>query len=208
MTDPTRHNLRSDIPDEYKPADWLIKAPNRPPDTQTLITHRDLLYAAAGRVLSAWELLETLLAGEFQRLIGTERMSAMRAWGGVASSKARVDMLLAAANVELTGDELATFKTCMDDVNRLANCRNLIAHGMVYYQDGDEWTSDDVRINTPGPFGLLPAWYNTNKIKSGSFYVFSIQQIEAILAEIQKMQARIGALSNGDYHRFHRVSMK
>jgi hypothetical protein len=203
-----RPDQRANIPDEYKPAKWLIEAPNRPANSETAVNLRDALYVAVGHVLSAWELLETLLAGEFQRLIGTDRISAMRAWGAVASSKGRVDLLIAAANIELSGHELARFKCCMDDINRLGNCRNLVAHGMVYYRNNEKWVSDDVRLPTAGPFVLAPAFYNTNRFRDGSFYLFSTPQIEAILVEIHKMEARVGALRAGDYRQYHRVSIK
>src|SRR4029079_16592390 len=97
---------RADIPPEYTPAEWLIKSPHRPSNATTVISHRDVLYAAIGRVLTAWEILETLMAQEFKRLMGTDRPSAMRAYGSILASGSRCEMLLAAAEVELKGDQL------------------------------------------------------------------------------------------------------
>ena len=102
MPSKQRTDPRSDIPDEYKPAEWLINHPRRPQNSDTAVSHRDVLYASVGRVLTASEILETLLSGEFQRLVGTERPSALQAWGSIVSSGARVDAIIAAANVELS----------------------------------------------------------------------------------------------------------
>lgn len=206
----TRPDPRVDVPNEYKPAEWLIRSPNRPQSSATGTSHRDVLYAAVGRVLSAWELLETLLAWEFQRLIGTNEIAALRAWGSIASSKGRVGMIVAAAEIKLSGEELARHRRCMEDVNLVGGVRNLVAHGMVYWQDAEgTWISDDARSDksTP-PFGLGPAYYNTSKFRDGSFYLFSLPQIEAIGLEIYKMHARVGALTIGQHHHFHRVSLK
>jgi hypothetical protein len=207
---PKRIDPRADIPDEYKPAEWLIKSPHRPANSDSGISHRDVLYAAVGRVLSAWELLETLLAWDFQRLIGTNEIAALRAWGSIASSKARIGMIVAAADIKLTGGQLARHRRCMEDVNLISGGRNLVAHGLVYWQDAEgNWTSDDARSDkTTPPFAIGPAYYNTNKFRDGSFYLFSLPQVEAIGMEIYKMHARVSALASGEYHRFHRVSMK
>jgi hypothetical protein len=203
-----RLDARADIPDEYKPAEWLIKQPYRPENSDTAVSHRDVLYAAVGRVLTAWEILETLLAGEFQRLVGTDRPSALKAWGSIVSSKARVDAILAAADVEFSGDELARYKRCMEDVKLLGGARNLIAHGTVYYRDGVDWISDDPRSEPRGPFILGPAPYNTSKMRGNAFYQFSVPQVQAIGMEIHKMWARVGALKDGAYHPFWRLSLR
>ena len=196
------------MPHEYRPANWLIIKPHRPANTETGVSHRDILYAVVGRVLSAWELLETLLAWEFQRLIGTDRIAALRALGSIASSKARISAIGAAADVQLSGDELVRHKRCMEDVNLLTGVRNMVAHGMVYWLDGERWTSDDTRAETSGPYALGPPHYNTSKFRDGSFYLFSVPQIDEILSEIHKMQARVGAIQFKEYRRYHRVSFR
>ena len=162
----------------------------------------------AGR--AARELLETLLAWEFQRLIGTEQISALRAWGSIASNKARVSAIMAAADVVLKDDELAHHRRCMDDVSLLSGTRNLVAHGMVYFNEGESWVSVDARSaqRHDVPHALGPAYYSTNKMKDGAFYLFSKPQLDDIAAEIRKLHARVSALRNGEYHRFFRVSMK
>ena len=195
-------DIRANVPPEFKPADWLIASPNRPPNSTTAISHRDVLYAAIGRVLTAWEVLETLLASEFQRLMGTFHISAMRAYGSVSAHSSRCDMLIAAAEIELGGEELETFKTCIADVRRLAGSRNLVAHGVVVSMEEDGWKSDDTNLPLQGPFLLMAAPYNTQKFKvpTGPSYIFSVSEIEQVLAEIKKMQARVGALSQTGVH--------
>lgn len=201
-----RPDPRANIPAEYKPADWLINAPNRPPDDTKFITHRAYLYAAIGAVLTQWELLETVLAIEFQRLLGTAKNSALRAYGSVLAHGTRCDMLLAAAEVELTGDELATFQTCIADVRRLSGVRNMIAHGTVVHRDEDAWIVDDPRLEPTGPFALSPAPYNSKKFnlaKGGPSYLYSVLAVEEVGREIQKAISRVGALNPATGYQAH-----
>lgn len=198
-------NPRASIPPEYQPAEWLITSPHRPPNSSTAISHRDALYAAIGRVLTAWEVLETLLAGVFQQLVGTDHRSAMRAYGSILASGSRCDMLNAAAEVELSGDALNTFLTCIDDVRRLSATRNLVAHGVVVSQEGAQWVSDDPTQQLNGPFLLMTAPYNSQKfkLKTGPSYIYSLKEVEAIGMEIMKMQSRVGALYQQGAYRIH-----
>ena len=198
----------SDIPEEYRPAEWLVKKPNRPPSAEKAISHRDVLYAAVGRVLTAWEILETILMGEFMRILKTDADGARVAWGSIVSSKARIDAIIAAAEVELQPDEFARVKRCMTDVNFLANTRNLIAHGVVYQFDGTKWISDDPRLDSKGLFALGPAPYNSRKMKPTAHYRFSLGEVEAVGLEIQKMWARVGQLSTGQYSKFWRLALR
>jgi hypothetical protein len=187
---PAPPDPRANVPAEYKPAEWLIKAPHRPANSKTAISHRDVLYSAIGRVLTQWELLETVLASEFQSLIGTTRNSALRAYGSVLASGTRCDMLLSAAEIELPGDEL------IGDIRRAAAARNLLAHGVVVSLANGKSTSDDPRLPVEGPFQIMAAPYNKSKFslaKGGSAYAYSVEQVEAIGTEIQKLTTRVGA---------------
>ncbi len=67
-------------------------------------------------------------------------------------------MIVAAAEIKLTGEELSTHRRCMEDLNFVGGVRNLIAHGMVYWQDEEgNWISDDARSDkTRPPFALGP----------------------------------------------------
>ena len=149
-----------------------------------------------------------MLASEFQALAGTERMSALKAWGSIVSSKDRIDAIIAAAEVEMSGDQLARYKRCMEDVKLLAGARNLIAHGAVYFRHGEEWITDNPTLETPGPYVLGPAAYNTSKMKDGSFYLFCLSEIEAIGTEIQKMQSRLSGERTGKHFRHVRLTLQ
>ena len=203
---------RSNIPDEYKPATWVYTNPYRPPNDDQAVMHRDVLYAAIGRVLTQWEILETVLAAQFQNLIGSKKVSALRAYGSILASGSRIDMLDAVAEIEMEGDVLKTCKTLLQDIRRLAATRNLLAHGVVVSVTEEGWPSDDPRMDTKGPFLLLPAPYNTSKFKigeTGPVYAYSALTIEAIGREVQKAISRAGALTGEQgYRRFWRFHLQ
>lgn len=139
---------------------------------------------------------------------GTGRVSALKAWGSIVSNKARVDAIIAAAEVELSGEKLDRYKRLMEDAKLLAGARNLVAHGAVYFRHEGEWVTDNPTLETPGPFILGPAAYNTSKMKDGSFYLFCLGEIEAIGMEIQKMQSRVAGERSGEYHRYLRLTLR
>jgi hypothetical protein len=196
---------RADIPEEYRPAEWLANSPHRPPNAETAFSHRDVLYAAIGRVLTAWEILETQLSDEFGRVLGSNQRSVKAAYGSIVSNKARIDTIRATAEITLSGEELRKHKVCMADVGRMANARNLVAHGVVCSWNEGVLISDLPQFPEKPGFGyvLAAAPYNTHKFNkpSGPTYVYSFREVEGIWVEIQKLQARLGAIVSGQYYK-------
>jgi len=114
-----------------------------PPKPSHAPDHRDELYAAVGKALSSWELIERALAEIFSLFVGAPVMGymldepAIRAYGSVISFNGRAEMLAAAAVgyfykkktplPEIEKRVLGLLNECRNFSGR----RNDIAHGRV-----------------------------------------------------------------------------
>lgn len=117
----------------------------------------DVLYAAIGRALSAWEYFENLLGDTFAGLCGARvTEGAERAYGVVSSFTGRRDMVDAAwsCHPQRGRPELADLPKTLERAKQFAARRNEIAHGVVI-----GWTVS----GKPRGFYLCPASYNSRK---------------------------------------------
>jgi hypothetical protein len=125
-----------------------------------------------GRSLSRWEDVEEHLAQIFALLIGLDEPSAaaVRAFGAIATSRGRLDMLSAAAEVYFSDYPDPALETAFDSLIAAtagyAARRNELAHGTTR-QIGDLG------------FYLVSPFYNTNKMKwaTGTVYAYTTAEI-------------------------------
>jgi len=116
----------------------------------------DVLFAAIGRALSAWETMEGLLARVFASLCRAEFDGAVRAYGVVSSSSGRLDMLTEALESfpNRRVGEIANLPSLIKRIGRFGGRRNEIAHGVVWHFSAD--------AKSLGHY-LVPAMYNSRK---------------------------------------------
>ncbi len=115
------------------------------------------IYMAVGITLSKWEVLETYFATTFQYLVESKSNAALRAYGAMASAKARRDALDAAAEAffylhQVPKVESDRFNKLMNHFYLASSRRNEIAHGVL------------AAVTDIGCY-LTPPDYNTNKTK-------------------------------------------
>jgi hypothetical protein len=116
------------------PWDQLPKEPIGDRDDTTIFT-------AVGRALHEWETMEGFLATVFGFLCGARSEGAIRAYGVVASSSGRLDMIIeACACYDGNRRKIAPIPDMIKRVRNFSPRRNEIAHGRVvtYTKDGCE----------------------------------------------------------------------
>lgn len=134
------------------------------------------MFVSVGRSLSSWELIEEELANIFAILVGNKAEypssePAVRAYGTVISSQARLNMLSAAATAYFAPDPEAALsfeaETLINQVRGWSGRRNEIAHGRV------------ARLQSRPGYCLIPSLYNTKKHPFGEkpTYVYSSVEI-------------------------------
>jgi hypothetical protein len=138
------------------------------------------IYTAVGHALSTWELVEEELASLFALMVGQARrnpetQAAIRAYGSIVSSKARIDMLNAAAKGFFHGWEKPEtmesfaneFTDLMTMIGGWVGRRNDVAHGRV-----------SRRPKRPD-FILMPSLYNSkkNSLSGTPSYAYSSNEI-------------------------------
>lgn len=91
----------------------------------------DVLFAAVGRSLSDWEILEGTLGQIFADLCGSQTEAPARAYGVVVSCAGRLDMLREVFGCfeHRRNPDVAAFPIFLNDVGRFGARRNEIAHG-------------------------------------------------------------------------------
>jgi hypothetical protein len=118
----------------------------------------DQLYRAVGYALSQWEGLEIALSGLFAVLVESKSQAATRAYGALASARARVEALASAAEVFFATEissHFDTFQAILKVVGWAGSRRNDIAHGIVLtYARHD---------TVGGGFFLVAPHYNSRK---------------------------------------------
>ncbi len=117
------------------------------------------VFLAVGRALTAWEQLETGLFELYQILAHSTNFASEAAYGSIASSEARTEMIRAAAKRMLPPRTLSTtteklYRT-LKDIGNFTSRRNDIAHGQV------------MRIGDSGSY-LTHSFYNSRKLKPGN----------------------------------------
>jgi hypothetical protein len=127
-----------------------------------------ITFESVGRALTAWENFETRLFWLYVAILGVSgwTVPAERAYGAIATSRGRVDMLRAAGSAYLfeyrtpeeKSDELKQdLATLLNRAGDYASRRNEIAHGVV-------WKYSDAYIYEPRDgYVLSPPPYSTNK---------------------------------------------
>lgn len=116
----------------------------------------NVLYSAVGRALSEWENLEAKLGRVFAHLCGSHSEAPERAYGVIASSTGRIDILREAFNCHPARrrTDLEGFLKFTELVRKFGGRRNEIAHGMAIHLTTDR--------GEQGHF-LCPASYNSRK---------------------------------------------
>jgi hypothetical protein len=149
---------------------------------QTESDEDTMTYAAVGRALSQWEMLEWTIGTVFVELIRTNWIGAERAFGAVQSSATRMDAMKAAANAHFTFEpnkELHDqFNALAAETGSLSSKRTHVAHGVVaHYRDG---------------VFLGPAWYSTkhNKLKEAPSFRYSAEQINQFARDFQSLRMK------------------
>ena len=164
----------------------------------------NVTYAAVGLALTNWGHLEHQLGEIFLALIGGNSRSyeAMMAFGSIMSGRGRSDMIEAAAKVYFATrtqpKDITTKKRLVDlmeAVNKFADRRNEIAHGVVMPAIGDELDdeTDDFDIS----FVLTPSFFTAKKrrvesIGKGHFamppsYEYSSKEIRTLATRFEAL---------------------
>lgn len=128
-------------------------------------TDSKAIYSAVGEALSSWEFLENVLCSLFALLLEGRFANAARAYGAMASARARYDLLSYAAegffHMRLSIMEWKdVVSTLLKSYNRAGSRRNDIAHGIT------------VSLNTG--FYLVAPLYQSKKWQAVPFQLQSI----------------------------------
>ncbi len=141
-------------------------------------------YEAVGRALTAWEGFEECLAIVFAALVVSSlEVPIERAYGSVIAFKARLEMVVAAAEAHFKFYPNKELRACLRAFLRRAADygarRNEIAHGMV----GRLRT----HLSRSSGYGVIPPRYNTGK--------FALRRVDVVRAGLNdriKVQRQIG----------------
>lgn len=123
------------------------------PRPQTGTPDLDVLYAAVGRALSQWEVLESNLARIFQLLCNASEAAAV-AYGAVSSFTGRCDMLEAAFRCYSGKKKFARLPKLLGEIKKFSARRNDIAHGVAI---------ESTRNKVAEGYLLVPSFYNSRK---------------------------------------------
>jgi len=185
-------------PKPRKPATPKPRHPWEPPFALKGDSSEDDLFKAVGRALTDWEFVEEVLARVYAALMRSDLYSpnpAIRAYGAIIGSKARIDMIRAAGDAYMTLPYTGTavfpaqaremFRPLLDECVEWANRRNDIAHGRV-------WGADHSR-----EYFLFPALYSTKKWRLGQppTYRYTSVEIRTFSAAFQDLYDRLSELA-------------
>lgn len=143
----------------------------------------DEIHLAVGRALTQWERLEFRLAQLYAELVSTGGYSdtAFRAFGVVAASAGRLEMLAEATRISPRPTN--PLRAAISDFTRRAGKysarRNEIAHGVAVNYGGNQ---SDIR--------LLPAFYNSRKHKRDPLeaaYCYAFTEISYYQTEFHRL---------------------
>ena len=140
------------------------KRPN-PWDVAPLLEQGDVdaepLFSSVGKALTAWEKLDQVQANLFGIIVGSRRGAAVAAYGLVAASSARTEMMVAAAEIVLaeSPELLGEVTAILTEIGRWGARRNDIAHGVVSHYTSS-WNGEPDKDH--GHY-LIPASYATRK---------------------------------------------
>jgi hypothetical protein len=155
----------------------------------------DDLFKAVGRALTDWEFVEEALARVYAALMRCDLNSptpAVRAYGAIIGSKARIDMILAAGEAYLSLPYTGTlvfpsqakdgFAPLLMESARWSDRRNDVAHGRAW-QGGEHF--------------LLPSLYATKKWKFSQppAYRYSSTELRTLSAAFQDLYDRLSELA-------------
>jgi hypothetical protein len=180
---------------------WLLVQPHRPPNDTVGDASPDPIYVSVGKITSAWEGVESSLALIFSQLIQSPAGAiAVRAFGAVAGSSSRCDMIEAAIEAKIaTSRSLSTNSDELSKqigiVRKLSSLRNIIAHGYVVSEKDGAFLGRLPPFET-GPYFLTPAMYNTRKTtaKMGAKIWYSSNTLEEIHKSILELKTSIDQL--------------
>jgi hypothetical protein len=152
----------------------------------------DTLYAAVGRALSAWEMMEGILANVFALLCRAEFEGAVRAYGAVAAFSGRKSMLeeAFACFPDRGKDGVKELPALLAKIQQFSGRRNEIAHGVVWYFSANQKSLGNY---------LVPATYNSRKRISGEAYMALHPMTNELPWHVALRYAYIGA--QVDYYR-------
>lgn len=159
------------------------------------------IFRCVGRALDSWEHLEIYLGTLFAVLLGLKRLQidgAMRAYGSVLTSRGRLEMVAAAADIYFRDHANAELQERLDSfletTKQFGARRNEIAHGIVerygYFVEGKSRTK----------YVLGPSLFATNKrimhATSSKFlghaaipkYLYTSIEIDRFSAEFEKLR--------------------
>jgi hypothetical protein len=159
-------------------------------------------YEAVGRALTQWEYLEAKLAELFSQLVGGEWAGnderqyhpAVRAYGSVLGSAARLTMIEAAAKAHFQWYPNPDLEKRLDEhigteCRKFSGKRDNIAHGIV-----DMRFSDAPKLKLG--HWLVPSIYVTKKhpLKGPSAYAYTSVEINYFLHEFDRLWVNTGKL--------------
>jgi hypothetical protein len=165
----------------------------------------DAIYAAVGRALSTWELLEMAAVDLFVLFVQSYSPAAKRAYGSIISASGRRDTILAAAETcflihKVTEADALKIRRFVEHWAVASGRRNDIAHGVV--------TRVSIGEKERGHF-LRPADYNTNKNRATGWFTpfnendefwFMHGDYRYTKNDIEHFTARFGELNHAGYY--------
>ena len=172
-------------------------------------------YEAVGRALTQWEYLEAKLAELFSQLVGGEWAGnderqyhpAVRAYGSVLGSAARLTMIEAAAKAHFQWYPNADLEKRLDEhigteCRKFSGKRDNIAHGIVDLR----FSGEDASKLKLGHW-LVPSIYVTKKhpLQGPSAYAYTSAEINYFLKQFDRLWAQTGVLIS-DISRTQRLS--
>ena len=150
------------------------------------------IYAAVGRALTNWELLQEELTFLFALLAGQNSYPLMRAFGTLESAIPKVKMLRAAAEVSLSPQLLGDTKKLLSAIDDFNQRRNDIAHASVAEHANKERSLG---------FYLAPGFSVTTKFDiadwpNPSKYRWKAKQIDYYAEQFEQLRLGTKALFN------------
>ena len=137
----------------------------RPKNNLTGDSISDSLYAAVGKALSCWETVEIAMTSLFTVIVQSKSdvasRAALRIYGGISSTNAKIDALRNGGEVFFNQPGIpkalhSSFRKLMNNYSSASTLRNEIAHGLVCRHNQD-------KHEVEGYF-LIPNIFNTRRV--------------------------------------------
>ncbi len=151
------------------------------------IEMRPNLLAGAMRVISAWSVCESHLHRIFTSLLQSNPEQGIAMFLSLESDKAKKDVLMAAASVKLSDEDMDILKAILDLYKNTQRPRNKIAHHLWGYSD---FIPDGILLMNPKDYLVWQSSDATEKpIPSDKIFIYKKHDFVEIVNSIERLSS-------------------